>query len=331
MTERKGRQGTCWSPAAPGYIGAHVVRQLDEADYGVVVYDNLSTGLREAVLGGELVVGDLADGSRLAEVFAARKFSAVLHFAASIVVPESVADPLAYYANNTANTLGLLRCCQMFGVEHFVFSSTAAVYGQPDRSVVDETTPTVPINLYGSSKLMDEWILRDYDAASSFRYVVLRYFNAAGADPAGRIGHSFPGATHLIKVCCEAVLGKRPEVTVFGTDYPTPDGTGVRDYIHVEDLAAAHLDALRYLEANGDSQVLNCGYGAGYSVRQVIDRVRAAAGADLTVIEGPRRAGDPASLIADASRLRDVLEWRPRHDDLDLIVTTALAWERKLP
>ena len=290
-----------------GYIGSHVVRQLVEAEHQVVVYDNLSTGHRDAVLGGELVVGDLADTSRLAEVFARSNFDAVMHFAASIVVPESVAEPLQYYVNNTANTLGLLRCCQMFDVRLFIFSSTAAVYGQPTCSLIDESVPTAPINPYGTSKLVDEWILRDYAASSNLRYVALRYFNAAGADPAGRIGQNFPGATHLIKVICEAALGKRPSVTIYGTDYDTPDGTGVRDYIHVEDLAAAHLDALAYLEQGGDSQVLNCGYGEGYSVRQVIDRVRASAEVEFTVIEGSRRPGDSACVIADSSRLREIL------------------------
>ncbi|MFQ5783236.1 MAG: UDP-glucose 4-epimerase GalE [Alphaproteobacteria bacterium] len=313
-----------------GYIGSHVVRQLVAAGHDVVVYDNLSTGRREAVLGASLVVGDLADEERLRQLFDERRFAAVLHFAASIVVPESVAHPLDYYSNNTANTLRLVRCCAAFGVERFVFSSTAAVYGEPPDGGADETAPTSPINPYGASKLMSEWILRDHAASSGFRHVTLRYFNAAGADFGGRIGQSFPGATHLIKVACEAIVGVRPSVTIFGTDYDTPDGTGIRDYIHVEDLARAHLDALSYLESGGESVVLNCGYGKGYSVREVLDCVMATADATITVNEGERRAGDPPRLVANSKRIRSVLGWTPQHDDLETIVATALAWERKL-
>ena len=313
-----------------GYIGSHVVRQLAEADYDVVVYDNLSTGRREAVLGGRLVVGDIADDRRLTALFAETGFAAVLHFAASIVVPESVARPLDYYANNTANALRLLHCCRLFGVKRFVFSSTAAVYGEPAGGIASETTPPAPINPYGRAKLMSEWMLADHAAASDFRYVALRYFNAAGADLEARIGQSFPGATHLIKVACEAVVGRRPGITIHGTDFDTPDGTGVRDYIHVEDLARAHLDALAYLEAGGEAQVLNCGYGRGYSVREVLERVQAVAGKSIRIAEGPRRPGDPARLVADSGRIREVLGWTPRFDDLDLIARTALAWERTL-
>jgi len=313
-----------------GYIGSHVVRRLVEAGHAVTVYDNLSTGRREAVLGAPLVVADLADGDALRRCFAAGDFVAVLHFAASIVVPESVADPLSYYANNTANTLGLIRCCAEFGVERFVFSSTAAVYGEPPGGVADESAPVGPINPYGASKAMSERILSDHANASAFRHVTLRYFNAAGADFEARIGQSFPGATHLIKVACEAAVGKRAAVTVFGTDYDTPDGTGIRDYIHVEDLAAAHLDALDHLAAGGESLVLNCGYGHGASVREVLDCVKRVSGVDFPVEEGPRRAGDPARLIARSARIRETLGWRPRHDDLETIARTALAWERKL-
>ncbi len=313
-----------------GYIGSHVVRRLVEAGHRVVVYDNLSTGRREAVLGAPLVVADLADEARLRRCFADGGFDAVLHFAASIVVPESVADPLSYYANNTANTLALVRCCAAFGVDRFVFSSTAAVYGEPAGGVADEGDPVAPINPYGASKAMSERILSDYANASAFRHVTLRYFNAAGADLEARIGQSFPGATHLIKVACEAAVGKRASVTLFGTDYDTPDGTGIRDYIHVEDLAAAHLDALDHLAAGGESLVLNCGYGHGASVREVLDCVKRVSGVDFPVVEGPRRAGDPARLIARSARIREALGWRPRHDDLETIVRTALAWERKL-
>ena len=313
-----------------GYIGSHVVRQLVEAGYQVVVYDDLSTGHRDAVLGAELVVGDLADRGRLAALFADRGFAAVLHFAASIVVSDSLDRPLDYYGNNTANTLGLLRCCADAGVDRFVFSSTAAVYGDPPGGVADEDTPLAPINPYGRSKAMSEWILRDYAAASAFRYVSLRYFNAAGADLDARIGQRGEDATHLIKVACEAAAGRRPSVTVYGTDYDTPDGTCLRDYIHVEDLARAHIAALRYLDRGGESRVLNCGYGVGYSVREVLARVQAISGVDFAVIEGGRRPGDPARLIANSKRIRRLLDWTPRHDDLDTIVGSALAWEKTL-
>jgi UDP-glucose 4-epimerase len=313
-----------------GYIGSHVLSLLAEAGYDVVAYDNLSTGRREAVLAGELVVGDLADTGLLRSVLARHRFDSVLHFAASISVPESLADPIAYYSNNTVNTLGLIRCCTEAGIDKLVFSSTAAVYGEPDGGVASEDSPLAPINPYGRSKLMSEWILRDVAAASRLRYVALRYFNAAGADSRGRIGQSYPGATHLIKVACEAATGKRRDVTVFGSDYPTPDGTGIRDYIHVEDLADAHLDALRHLERGGGSEVLNCGYGRGYSVREVLTCVKACAGVDFPVREGSRRAGDPARLVADSGRIRQVLGWVPRRDNLQEIVRSALEWERKL-
>ncbi|MGB8276201.1 MAG: UDP-glucose 4-epimerase GalE [Alphaproteobacteria bacterium] len=322
--------GTVLITGGAGYIGSHVLCLLAESGYDVVAYDNLSTGRPEAVLAGELVVGDLADTAVVEKLLSSRRFDSVLHFAASISVPESIADPAAYYANNTANTLGLLRCCIDARVANFVFSSTAAVYGEPESGIASESSRLVPINPYGRSKLMSEWILADMAAASDLRYVVLRYFNAAGADSKGRIGQSYPGATHLIKVACEAATGKRGSVTVFGTDYPTPDGTGIRDYIHVEDLAAAHLDALRHLERGGESCTLNCGYGRGFSVREVLECVKACSGVDFAVVEGPRRAGDPARLVADSARIRDVLGWAPRHDRLEEIVRSALQWERKL-
>jgi UDP-glucose 4-epimerase len=258
------------------------------------------------------------------------RVDAVLHFAAHTVVPESVRDPLKYYGNNTCSTRNLLACCVDAGVRRLIFSSTAAVYGTPASGIADEDTPTQPINPYGSSKLMSETMLRDLGSAGAMQYVILRYFNVAGSDPQGHIGQSTRNATLLIKVACEHALGKRPSVSIFGTDYDTPDGTGIRDYIHVEDLAAAHLRALDHLRTDGESLTLNCGYGHGYSVREVIDAVQRISGRTLTVIEQPRRAGDPPMLIARADRLRERLDWIPRHDDLDFIVRTALAWERTL-
>jgi UDP-glucose 4-epimerase len=313
-----------------GYIGSHVARQLGERGENIVTLDNLSTGFRSAVLHGELVVGDTGDAELVGRLLQERDIDVVLHFAAHIVVPESVANPLKYYGNNTANTRSLLECCVKAGVKHFIFSSTAAVYGIPAGGTAAEDTPTAPINPYGWSKLMSEQMLHDVSAATSLRHVALRYFNVAGADPGGRIGQSTPEATHLIKVACEQAVGRREQVSIFGTDYQTPDGTAVRDYIHVEDLAAAHLDALAYLRAGGQSTTLNCGYGQGYSVREVLDTVAAAAGRPLNLAEGPRRAGDPPQLIARAERIRRVLGWVPRHASLGGIVESALAWERRL-
>lgn len=313
-----------------GYIGSHVVRQLGERGERLVVLDNLSTGRRDAVLHGELVVGDTGDRETVLALLRAHQVDTVLHFAAHTIVPESVADPLKYYGNNTCSTRNLLQCCHEAGVRHFVFSSTAAVYGIPPGGVADEETPTAPINPYGTSKLMSEWMLRDLAAAGDMRYVALRYFNVAGCDPQTRIGQSTPKATLLVKVACEAAVGVRDELAIFGTDYPTPDGTGVRDYIHVEDLADAHLKAVDYLRNDGASVTLNCGYGHGYSVREVIETVERAAGHPLPVVEKPRRAGDPPTLIAAADRIRRALDWTPRYDSLETIVRTSLAWERKL-
>ncbi|OOG53677.1 UDP-glucose 4-epimerase GalE [Rhodanobacter sp. C03] len=313
-----------------GYIGSHVTQQLRARGERVMVIDNLVSGFREAVQDAELIVGDVGDRMLVARVLAEHRVDAVLHFAAHTVVPESVRDPLKYYGNNTCNTRNLLACCAEAGVRQFLFSSTAAVYGMPASGVADEDTPTQPINPYGMSKLMSETMLRDLSATGAMRHVILRYFNVAGCDPQGRIGQSTPNATLLLKVACEHAVGKRDSLSIFGTDYDTPDGTGIRDYIHVEDLAAAHLRALDHLRADGESLTLNCGYGHGYSVREVIDAVQRISGHLLKVTEQPRRAGDPPMLIARADRLRSRLGWAPRHDDLDFIVRTALAWERKL-
>lgn len=313
-----------------GYIGSHVVRQLGLAGESVVTLDNLSSGFEAAVTAGKLIIGDTGDRALLANIFKTHDIDTVMHFAAKTVVPESVTDPLKYYRNNTANTLTLLEAAQANGVRHVVFSSTAAVYGTPESGLADEDTPTRPINPYGSSKLMSEWMLRDLAAANGPSYVALRYFNVAGCSATGTIGQSTPNATLLVKVACEAAVGKREQVSVFGTDYDTPDGTGIRDYIHVDDLARAHLDALTYLRAGGTSVTLNCGYGHGYSVRDVLGAVEKANGAPLNIVEQPRRAGDPPALVAVSERIRDVLGWAPALDQLDEIVGSALAWERKI-
>jgi len=314
-----------------GYIGSHVVRQLGEAGYeNIIILDNLSKGFEASVLCGKLIIGDTGDKALVSKILGEHNISAVLHFAAHTVVPESVSNPLKYYGNNTCNTRNLLECCQDANVEHFIFSSTAAVYGEPEEVPVTEDFPKQPINAYGTSKLMSEWMLRDLAFATDIKYVVLRYFNVAGCDPEGRIGQSTEGATLLTKVAVEAALGIRDQVAIFGTDFDTPDGTGVRDYIHVEDLANAHLKALTYLEKGGDSATLNCGYGHGYSVRDVLNAVEKANGAPLTIVEKPRRAGDPPSLIAQADKIKNLLGWKPKYDDLDKIVTSALNWEKKL-
>src|SRR4051812_20949288 len=313
-----------------GYIGSHVVRQLGERKEQVVVLDNLSTGFRSAVLHGELVVGDTGDRELVSRVLREHQVDTVMHFAAHTIVPESVSNPLKYYSNNTCSTRNLLQCCQEASVKHFVFSSTAAVYGIPEGGAASEDSPKQPINPYGMSKLMSETMLKDLAFASALRYVVLRYFNVAGSDPAGRIGQSTIKATLLTKVACEVAVGKRAHLEVFGTDYPTPDGTGVRDYIHVEDLATAHINALDYLRANGASVTLNCGYGHGYSVREVISTVNKINGKPIATVESPRRAGDPPSLVARAQKVRELLKWTPKFDNLDEIVRSQLEWERKL-
>lgn len=312
-----------------GYIGSHVVKQLGDAGFkNIFVLDNLTKGFEPAVLYGKLIKGNTGDKALVTELLQANNIDSVLHFAAHTIVPESVENPLKYYGNNTCSTRSLLEACSAAGVKNFIFSSTAAVYGIPKESPVTEETTKDPINPYGTSKLMSEWMLRDLGAATDLNYVVLRYFNVAGCDPKGRIGQSTPEATLLTKVAVEHCVGKRDAVYVFGTDYDTPDGTGVRDYIHVDDLADAHLRALDYLKQGGESATLNAGYGHGYSVRDVLNAVEKAHGKKLNIIEHPRRAGDPPSLIADSSKLKNLLNWQPKHDDLNQIVSSALNWEK---
>jgi UDP-glucose 4-epimerase len=313
-----------------GYIGSHVVKQLGGMGERIVVLDNFSTGFREAALYGELIEGDTGDTELVSRILRDYDIEAILHFAAHTIVPESVSNPLKYYGNNTCKTRNLLQCAAEAGVKHFIFSSTAAVYGIPEGSFCTESSPNSPINPYGTSKLMSEWMLRDLSAVSGLKHVILRYFNVAGSDPEGRIGQSTRNATLLIKVAAEVAVGKREKLCVFGTDYPTPDGTGVRDYIHVSDLADAHIRALEYLRNGGESATLNCGYGHGYSVREVIDAVNRINGRPIPVEEMPRRAGDPPQLVAAVEKIHQVLPWKPRYDDLEFIVKTSLEWEKKL-
>ncbi len=314
-----------------GYIGSHMMLALRDAGEDVVVLDDLSTGVRAAIPDDVTFVrGDVADEKLVAETVAGHGIRDMAHFAAKIVVPDSVADPLGYYLANTAKTRSLLAAAIGAGVRHVIFSSTAAVYGEPDTDVVDETMQAEPINPYGRSKLMSEWMLRDAAAAHDMSYVALRYFNVAGADPQGRSGQSTPNATHLIKVACQTALGMRPRLDVFGTDYPTRDGSCIRDYIQVGDLADAHVLALDHLRKGGESLVLNCGYGRGYSVLEVIEVVKRVSGVDFETRLCPRRAGDPAALVAAADRIRTRLGWTPRCDDLEQIVTQALRWEERL-
>lgn len=312
-----------------GYIGSHVVKALGKTGkYDITVFDNLSTGHKEAVTAGELIVGDLKNYFFLEDLFKQKKFKAVLNFAGSIKVPESVLNPLKYYQNNTANTLSLLSLCLKYNVKKFIFSSTAATYGIPDGGLCKEDSPLIPINPYGHSKLMSEQMLKDIAASSDLKFVILRYFNVAGADPECKIGQSFPEPFHLINVASEAAAGKRSIVEIFGTDYPTPDGTCIRDYIHVSDLADAHVKALEYLELGGKSEILNCGYSKGFSVKEVIAQVKAVTGVDFSVVESERRFGDPASLIAQADRIRNVIKWNPQYNDLKFIIKTAYQWEK---
>ncbi len=315
-----------------GYIGSHFVKILGESGaHEITVLDNLSTGHRAAVLYGNFVQIDLGDTASLRDLLSRIAFDAVVHFAAHIVVPESVSEPLKYYRNNTLNTTTLVDLCLEHGIRSFVFSSTAAVYGEPAEGVVSESSLLVPINPYGWSKLMSERVLLDtaHAAPDRFQTVILRYFNVAGADPDGRIGQSFPAATHLIKVAAEAALGKRDKVTIFGADFPTPDGTGIRDYIHVSDLAALHLRALEHLASGGSTAIFNCGYGHGYSVREVLDTMKKVSGVDFPVTEGARRPGDPARLIAENRKIKAAWGWKPCYDSLEFICRTALEWERR--
>ena len=314
-----------------GYIGSHMVKALGEnRGHDIIVYDNLSTGNKDSLLYGRLVIGDLADMQTLDKLFCTEKFDAVMHFAAHIAVEESVREPLKYYRNNFANALNLIEVCAKYNVKTFIFSSTAAVYGIPEKVPVTEDFILQPINPYGSSKMMVELALRDVGLSSDLRYVALRYFNVAGADPLSRIGQRYKEATHLITLSLRTALGLREALNIFGTDYDTPDGTCIRDYIHVDDLVDAHLLALDYLSEGNKSRVFNCGYGHGYSVREVVEKVKLVTGVDFRINEAARRAGDPPALIADCFRIRDELGWKPAHDDLEYIIRTAWEWEKKL-
>jgi len=313
-----------------GYIGSHMVLELLDQGDEVVVLDNLVTGVRGLVAAGaHFAEGDIRDTPLVRDLIERHAIEAVIHFAGSVVVPDSVADPLAYYANNTAASRDLIEACVKGGVKKFIFSSTAAVYGVAEEPVTEDA-PKDPANPYGRSKLMTEWMLADTAAAHDFRYVALRYFNVAGADPLGRSGQSTPRATHLIKRACQAVLGRVPHLGIFGTDFPTPDGTGVRDYIHVSALIGAHALALGHLRDGGESGVFNCGYGHGFSVRQVIQAVERAAKKPVPAEELPRRAGDPPMIVSNPAKLKAKLAWTPKYDSLDEIVESALAWESRL-
>ena len=312
-----------------GYIGSHVVKQLSKAGNDVVVYDNLSTGVADMVLGGQLVVGDLADRGAIRDVLSARRFDAVMHFAASTKVAESVTEPFAYYRNNSVNTLNLIEECAAAGIRRLVFSSTAAVYGVDAPNPIPETAPCDPINPYGGSKLISERMLADCAAAAAMDLAIIRYFNVAGADPEARIGQCSDAPTHLIPLVIRAALGLTDGVTIHGTDYETPDGTCIRDYIHVEDIARAHLDAVEFLINDGRSITVNCGYGHGSSVREVIEMVKTVTGASFPVTEGDRRAGDMVEVVAENEKIRQLFGWTPRFDDLETIIRHALAWEKK--
>ena len=312
-----------------GYIGSHVVKALGKEGHELLIYDNLSTGHEWAILSGRLLRGDLADRPAIREALRDFRPEAVMHFAASIQVEESVREPLAYYRNNVVHTLNLLEAMRETGTVRFLYSSTAAVYGIPETIPVDERAPLRPINPYGASKVMVEQVLADLAVASDFRYCALRYFNVAGADPEGRIGQAYRNPTHLITRALKTAKGESPKLSIYGTDYPTSDGTGVRDYIHVDDLASAHLSALDRLMRTGETEIMNCGYGHGYSVREVVDIARKVTGVDFPLEETGRRAGDPPALVADSRRIRELTGWKPLHDDLEFIIQTAWEWERK--
>ncbi|MEH6504202.1 MAG: UDP-glucose 4-epimerase GalE [Cycloclasticus sp.] len=313
-----------------GYIGSHVVKLLGQRKENIVVLDDLSSGFEASVLYGEFVKGNTGDKDLVSDILKRHNVESVIHFAAHTIVPESVANPLKYYQNNTCCTRNLLECCAAADVKNFIFSSTAAVYGELASGFASEETATSPINPYGSSKLMSEQMINDLSKASELKHVILRYFNVAGSDPDGDIGQSTKNATLLIKVAAEVATGKRDKLMVYGSDYPTPDGTGIRDYIHVSDLAAAHINALDYLRNNGQSTTLNCGYGHGFSVREVITAINKENGTPISVEEAPRRAGDPAELVSIADKIRQTIGWQPQYDDLNLIVKTSLEWEKKL-
>jgi len=311
-----------------GYIGSHVVKALGEAGHNLLIYDNLSTGHDWAVLYGKLIQGDLSDRKLLKETMATFKADGVIHLASSIQVEESTRKPIAYYQNNVANSLNLLEAMVELGLTNFIYSSTAAVYGIPETMPVTEKTPLQPINPYGTSKVMVENALRDLSRATGFSYIALRYFNVAGADPEGRIGQAYKEATHLITRALKTAKGEFPKLAIYGTDYATPDGTCVRDYIHVDDLASAHILALEYLLKTGKPEIMNCGYGHGFSVREVVEITKKVTGIDFTVEETGRRAGDPPVLIADSGKLRTLTGWSPKYDDLEFIIQTAWNWER---
>ena len=314
-----------------GYIGSHVVKLLGESDHKLTIIDDLSTGKKESVLFGKFVELNIGNTEKLEEVIKSGNFDACFHFAGSIVVPESVTDPIKYYGNNTKNTFELLKLCHKYSVNKFIFSSTAAVYGDVEGGICSEDTPINPLNPYGKTKYMTEWMLEDFaHAYKSFEYVIFRYFNVAGANVDGKIGQCTPNATHLIKIASQVAAGKRDKMVIFGTDYPTPDGTCIRDYIHVDDLAQAHVDGFNYLLKGGKSQVMNAGYGQGYSVKEVIETVREVTGHDVPVDLGERRAGDAAKLISKAEKIGHTIGWKPKFNDIELICKTASNWEKNL-
>jgi UDP-glucose 4-epimerase len=314
-----------------GYIGSHIVRDLGRQGFNPVVYDNLSTGKREHVLCGDFIQGDVGDAGRVKETIRAYAIKSVIHFAASIVVSESVSQPLKYYENNSLNTFRLVKACIESGIEHFVFSSTAAVYGMPEKIPVTESTPMNPINPYGKSKVVTEMLLKDISTAyPGFNYIALRYFNVAGSDPETRIGQNYQNPTHLITLALKTALGEYPHLHIFGTDYPTADGTAIRDYIHVDDLSNAHLLSLDYLKTKKKSRIFNCGYGAGHSVLEVIHAAKKVTGIDFPCVPTERRPGDPPELVADSTAIQTELGWNPLYNNLDYIIQTAWAWEKKL-